>query len=96
MRIAEPPYAALHAAILAERLAGLPTADTAHEDYAVARTLYRHNANNSLHLDQVVALCERRAALADLPLDLVAAYTALAALARWRIRQLQAGPLVAP
>ncbi|HNP71460.1 MAG TPA: hypothetical protein PLO33_08280 [Kouleothrix sp.] len=94
MSIAEPPYAALHTAIVAERLATIPIDDAAHEDYAVARTLYRQNANHSLHLDQVVALCERRAVLADLPLDLVAAYITLAALARWRIRQLQAGPLV--
>lgn len=93
MTSAQPPYTDLHAQIMAisrHELTGNAPAD----DYTYALILYQYLAGDSLALERLIALCERRAALAIIPGHLVAAYNGLADLARWRIMQLQAGPLV--
>ena len=93
MRTIEPPFAALHAELMARACAPSGIGD-AHDDFTCALISYQVGANSSLHLDRVARMCDLRAGRPDLPLDLVAAYTSLSQLARWRIAQLQQGPLV--
>lgn len=85
-----PPYAQLHAAVLDHPIA-LRTGSDPYDTFAACLLDYQTHADDSLQLDTLAQRCGVRSAARGCPRDLVAAYTALAALARWRIAQLQAG-----
>lgn len=86
------PFADLHAAVMAQRQ-HLNSGSPPHDDFTRQLIAYQLVAADSLRLDDVARTCERCAGRRDLPLDLVAAYASLAALAHWRIAQLQRGPI---
>lgn len=93
MTTTSPPFAALHAELMARQIR-LDSGSDAHDDFSAILITYQQCAGMSDRLDGLARLCERRAARPGLPLDLVAAYASLAQLARWRIGQLTSGPIV--
>lgn len=85
------PFPELHAAVMETRH-NLHSGSDAHDDFSCLLITYQHNAARSDRLDELADVCDRRVARCNsLPLDLVAAYGALANLARWRAAQLRRG-----
>jgi len=87
--IATLPFADLHAAVICGRYAGCGGPSN-EDEYSCMLIGYQQAVASSDRLDALADVCERRQALrGDLSGDLVAAYGALAALARWRAAQLR-------
>lgn len=83
------PFADLHHCVLAAcyDLAG---GSVDHDDFTALLARYQLHQAESDRVDQIADTCDRRARdRRDLPLDLIAAYGSLSALARWRAAQLR-------
>jgi hypothetical protein len=85
------PFAAMHAAVICGVYAGCGGPTDA-DEYTCMLITYQHIAGKSDRLDMLADTCERRQRhRSDLTGDLIAAYGALARLARWRAAQLREG-----
>lgn len=82
------PFGELHASIMAGRYSLGQDGDD-HDAFTGLLISYQTVAHDSALLDGLADVCNRRIARAHLPLDLVAAYGALARLARWRAEMLR-------
>ena len=84
------PFAELHATIM-DSSYQLGSGSEPHDEFTNQLTDYQTWASQARYLDRLADTCNRRIAKADLPLDLLAAYSALSRLARWRAEQLRSG-----
>ena len=80
---------AMHESIMAGRYAFIDDPDA--DDLVSALLAYQERAHSSDRMDALADRCDRRATASGMARDLVAAYGALAELARWRANQLRGG-----